>query len=109
MELISSSRPFSSRFTSFSSAIISSAMRSVDLAQASTTLLYFSPRVIRPSAYCCSNSSASFLVSATIDTFLAGMMMSSLPKEMPALAASRKPRPISWSANTTVAFWPVWR
>lgn len=86
------------------SPIMASAIRSVALAQASTTLLYFSPRVIRPSAYCCSYSSTWVRVSATSSTFLAGITMSSLPNEMPALAASRKPRPIIWSAKMTVAF-----
>ncbi|MNJ30814.1 hypothetical protein D3C77_254250 [compost metagenome] len=86
------------------SPIISSAIRSVALAQASTTLLYFSPLVIRPSAYCCSYSSTCLRVSSTYSTFLAGMTMSSLPTEMPALAASRKPSCIIWSAKMTVAF-----
>src|SRR3546814_5728726 len=36
--------------------IISSATRSVQVDQTSTTLLYFSPLVIRPSRYCCSYS-----------------------------------------------------
>ena len=40
--------------------IISSATRSEQRDQASTTLLYFSPEVIRPSWYCCSYSFTSF-------------------------------------------------
>ncbi len=39
-----------------SPAIISSATSSVQRDQTSTTLLYFSPWVIKPSRYCCSNS-----------------------------------------------------
>jgi hypothetical protein len=35
--------------------------------------------------------------------------MSFLPKEMPAFAAWRKPRPISRSAKITLSFWPQWR
>ena len=104
IELISFSRPFASSFLVEISAIISSATRSVALSQASTTLLYFSPLVIRPSAYCCSYSSTSLRVVSTISFLRSGMMMSSLPNEMPALAASRKPRPMIWSAKITVAF-----
>jgi hypothetical protein len=43
------------------SFIISSATSSVQRDQASTTLLYFSPWVIRPSRYCCSYSFTSVL------------------------------------------------
>ncbi len=104
-ELISSSRPEVSSFRLVEiSAIISSATRSVALDQASTTLLYFSPLVIRPSAYCCSYSSTRWRVVSTMPFFFSGMMMSSLPKEMPALAASLKPSPMIWSAKITVAF-----
>ena len=103
-ELISDSRPSASFWLVEISAIISSATRSVALDQASTTLLYFSPWVIRPSLYCCSYSSTSLRVSSTMAFLRSGMMMSSLPKEMPALAASRKPRPMIWSAKITVAF-----
>ena len=35
---------------------------------------------------------------------VSGTTMSSLPNEMPALQASRKPRPITASANSTVSF-----
>ena len=104
IELISPSRPLASFSAVETSAIISSATRSVALAQASTTLLYFSPLVIRPSAYCCSYSSTSLRVSATIGALRCGMTMSSLPNEMPALAASRKPSAMIWSAKMTVAF-----
>ena len=69
------------------SAIISSATRSVHCAQASTTLLYFSPLVIRPSAYCCSYCLTSSRVSPTNFALVAGTTMSSLPNEMPARAA----------------------
>ena len=69
------------------SFIISSATRSVHCAQASTTLLYFSPLVIRPSAYCCSYCLTSSCVSLTSLALVAGTSMSSLPNEMPARAA----------------------
>ena len=67
--------------------IISSATRSEQRDQASTTLLYFSPEVIRPSWYCCSYSFTSLVVWATSFTLAAGMTRSSLPKEMPARQA----------------------
>ena len=103
-ELISASRPSMFFGAVEISAIISSDTRSVALDQASTTLLYFSPLVIRPSAYCCSYSSTSLRVVSMIPFLALGIMMSSLPNEMPALAASRKPRPMIWSAKMTVAF-----
>src|SRR5260370_14796214 len=83
MEFTGTSRPPSSSLrTAEISRIISSAMRSVHFAQASTTLLYFSPWVIRPSLYCCSYSFTSERVSSTIFHFEVGTTMSSLPKEM---------------------------
>ena len=57
MEFTGFCRPvFLSNSTAWMRFIISSATRSVHFAQASTTLLYFSPWVIRPSLYCCSYS-----------------------------------------------------
>src|SRR5262249_43117802 len=53
--------------------IISSATRSEQRDQASTTLLYFSPEVIRPSWYCCSYSLTSFWVWVTSRSLVAGM------------------------------------
>ena len=85
-------------------AIISSASLSVHFAQASTTLLYFSPWVIRPSLYCCSYSLARLRVSSTMRPFVSGTTMSSLPKEMPALQASRKPSAMILSQKITVSF-----
>ena len=41
--------------------------------------------------------------------FEAGTTMSSLPNEMPALQASRKPSAIAASQKRTVSFWPQWR
>ena len=84
-------------------------MRSVHFAQASTTLLYFSPCVIRPSLYCCSYSFASARVSSTIFHFELGTTMSSLPNEMPALNAWWKPSAMMRSQKITVSFWPQWR
>ncbi len=81
------SRPLSSFLVDEISFIIASAMASVDFDQASTTLLYFSPWVMRPSLYCCSNSFASSRVVSTIFHFDSGTTMSSLPNEMPALNA----------------------
>jgi hypothetical protein len=67
--------------------IISSATRSVHCDQTSTTLLYFSPCVIRPSRYCCSNSFTLAWASSTRPALASGIIRSSLPKEMPALQA----------------------
>src|SRR3954467_10967849 len=104
------SRPdFSSFFTAEISCIIASAMRSVHFAQASTTLLYFSPCVIRPSWYCCSYSLASERVSSTIFHLVFGTIMSSLPNEMPALNAWWKPSAMMRSQKITVSFCPQWR
>ena len=63
------SRPFASFLIEEISFIISSAIASVHFDQASTTLLYFSPWVMRPSLYCCSNSLASSRVVSTIFHF----------------------------------------
>ena len=81
------SRPCASFLTDEISFIIASAIASVHFDQASTTLLYFSPCVMRPSLYCCSNSLASWRVSSTVFHFEPGTTMSSLPNEMPALKA----------------------
>jgi len=89
--------------------IISSATFSEQRDQASTTLLYFSPEVIRPSWYCCSYSLTSFWVCATSFSLEAGMTRSSLPNEMPARQAWPKPSDIRRSAKITVSFWPQWR
>ena len=85
-------------------AIISSATFSEHFAQASTTLLYFSPWVIRPSLYCCSYSLASASVSATSFCLVSGMTMSSLPNEMPARQAWLKPSAMMRSQKITVSF-----
>ena len=89
--------------------IISSATFSEQLVQASTSLLYFSRWVIRPSWYCCSYSLTFSCTSATSWCFASGMIRSSLPNEMPALHACWKPRVISRSQKITVSFWPQWR
>ena len=72
--------------------------------QASTTLLYFSSWVMRPSLYCCSNSRTMSLVCATIFALVSGICMSSLPNEMPALKAWWKPSDMIWSQKITVSF-----
>src|SRR4030088_3378800 len=87
IEMNWASPPFGFFLTAEISVIMSSEIFLVHFDQASTTLLYFSPWVIRPSLYCCSNSLASARVSSTIFHFDAGTTMSSLPNEMPALNA----------------------
>ncbi|MNE22320.1 hypothetical protein D3C80_1155280 [compost metagenome] len=107
MEFIGFWRPVSgSNSTALMRAIISSATFSVALPQASTTLLYFSPWVMRPSLYCCSYSFTKASVSPTIFTLLSGMTMSSLPNEMPARQAWAKPSCMMRSQKMTVSFWP---
>ena len=104
------SRPvFLSILTSEISAIIASATLSVHFDQASTTLLYFSPWVIRPSRYCCSNSFTTARVALTMSHLFLGITMSSLPNEIPALNASVKPRDMIRSQKMTDSFWPQWR
>src|SRR3569833_238237 len=93
IELICASRPLGSFLDDEISFIIASSMVSVHFDQASTTLLYFSPCVMRPSLYCCSNSFASSRVFSTVVHFERGPTMSSLPKVMPALTALGMPRP----------------
>ena len=68
-------------------SIISSATWSVQWDQASTTLLYFSPRVIRPSRYCCSYSLTFCSVSLTRISLVWGTTRSSLPNDRPARQA----------------------
>ncbi len=68
-------------------SIISLAIWSVHFDQASTTLLYFSSWVMRPSLYCCSYSRTRSLVCSTNLALVSGITMSSLPNEMPALKA----------------------
>ena len=80
-------RPFSSFWVAEMRSIISLAMVSVHFDQASTTLLYFSSWVMKPSLYCCSYSRTSSLVCSRILGLVSGISMSSLPNEMPALKA----------------------
>ena len=70
----------------------------------STTLLYFSPLVIRPSEYCFSYSSICFFVFAIRFSFVLGINKSSFPKEIPALKACLKPRVLILSQKITVSF-----
>ena len=89
--------------------IISSAILSVQAAQISTTLLYFSPLVIKPFWYCCSNSLTCLVVSAMSSFLASGTIKSSLPNEIPALQALVKPKVIILSTMMQVSFWPQWR
>ena len=109
MELIGRSLPPLSFFTEEMRIIISSASLSEHLAQASTTLLYFSPWVIRPSLYCCSYSFASAEVDSMMAGLVSGTTMSSLPNDMPARNASRKPSAMIRSQKITVSFCPQLR
>ncbi len=86
------------------SPIISSATWSVHSDQTSTTLLYFSPWVIRPSRYCCSYSFTFACAEATSVSFALGIIRSSFPKEIPDRQAFLKPRAITRSAKRTVDF-----
>ena len=86
--------------------IISAATRSVHFDQASTTLLYFSPLVINPSAYWFSYSSIIFLVSFTKVCFFSGIIKSSFPNDIPDINAYLKPRSFILSQKITVLFCP---
>ena len=79
---------------------------SVHLDHTSTTLLYFSPLVIKPSEYCFSYSSICFFVLFIKPTFVLGINKSSLPKEIPALKACLNPRVLILSQKITVSFCP---
>ena len=84
--------------------IISDAILSVHLDHWSMTLLYFSPLVIKPSAYWFSYSSTNFFASLIIFFLLSGITRSSFPNEIPALNAFLKPRVINLSQKITVSF-----
>ena len=73
---------------------------------ASTTLLYFSPWVINPSWYWFSYSWTFNWVALRRLSFSDGIIRSSFPNDIPAIAAYLKPICIMWSANKTVSFWP---
>ena len=60
---------------------------SVAWAQTSMTLLYFSPRVIRPSAYWPSTSSTERRAASTTSFLRSGICMSSIAIEIPARLA----------------------
>ena len=72
----------------------------------STTLLYFSPLVIKPSEYCFSYSSICFLVLFIKPSLVLGINKSSFPKEIPALNACLKPSVLILSQKITVSFCP---
>ena len=65
------------------SSIISEATVSVQCAQMSTTLLYFSPSVMRPLLYWSSMRLTSFSALSTISAFLEGILMSFMEMEIP--------------------------
>ena len=71
------------------SAIISEAIVSVDWAQMSTTLLYFSPSVIRPLLYWSSILFTSRSAFSMISALREGMVMSFMEMEMPDRVAYR--------------------
>ena len=77
--------------------------------QMSTTLLYFSPWVTRPDAYCVSISPTSACASSMIRPLSAGITKSSTPMEAPDEVEYANPAYMSWSANTTVSFSPTLR
>ena len=79
---------------------------SVHFDQTSTTLLYFSPLVINPSAYCFSYSSICFFVPLIKFSLVFGIIRSSFPKEIPALKACLKPSVLILSQKITVSFCP---
>ncbi len=94
-------------FSPPSSFIISSATFSVTCAHISMTLLYRSPFVMRPSAYCRCMSivSCSALVMRT--DFFTGTCMSSMQIEVPDCVANLNPVCSMLSRKTTVACFPA--
>ena len=79
---------------------------SVHLDQISTTLLYFSPLVIKPSEYCFSYSSICFFVLLIKFSLVLGIIKSSFPKDIPALKACLNPSVLILSQKITVSFCP---
>ena len=79
---------------------------SVHFDQISTTLLYFSPLVIKPSEYCFSYSSICFFVLLIKFSFVLGIIKSSFPKDIPALKACLNPSVLILSQKITVSFCP---
>ena len=79
---------------------------SVHFDQISTTLLYFSPRVINPSEYCFSYSSICFFVLLIKFSLVFGINKSSLPNDIPALKACLNPNVFILSQKITVSFCP---
>src|SRR4029450_5907721 len=95
MELIGFSRlVLGSRSTAEIRFIISLATRSVHSVQVSTTLLYFSPRVIRPSLYCCSYSRTSSLVLCTMASLVSGITILFFAQELPSRQHYMTPNPV---------------
>ena len=86
--------------------IISSATKSEQRDHTSTTLLYFSPWVIRPSRYCCSKVLTCASASETYFSFKSGVVRSAIPNEIPASHACPKPSVMRRSQKITVSFWP---
>ena len=84
--------------------IISSATRSEQRDHTSTTLLYFSPCVIKPSKYCCSNVLTWASASLTYFSLSSGVVRSAMPNEIPASQACPNPSDISRSQKITVSF-----
>ena len=86
--------------------IISSATSSEHFDQTSTTLLYFSPWVIRPSKYCCSKFLTFFSALDTRSALAFGVSRSVMPNDIPEIHAWLKPKAINLSQKITVSFCP---
>ncbi len=93
----------------FMASIISLATSSVALAQMSTTLLYFSPWVMRPSVYCRPISVTCSSARFRISHFFSGMIMASIEMESPPRVEYLYPISFRRSDRMTVALAPRFR
>jgi hypothetical protein len=91
------------------SSIICRETSLVVLVHTSTTLLYFSVRVMMPSRYWPSMSSTSCWAAWMRAGFLSGILRSFTPMVMPARVAYSYPRLFSLSQRMTVALVPAVR
>src|SRR5690606_41223921 len=90
-------------------SIIDLETRSLARDQMSMTLLYFSPWVTRPEAYCCSISTTSASARPLLSALAFGISKSLTPIDEPERVEYSKPVYITWSANTPVACTPTLR